>query len=60
MGIWTKRSFLWILSETEAVAGVETEKDVGEKPAVDDVAADANKEDTVVEEKEPEDKVNRE
>ncbi|AEE83810.1 Hyaluronan / mRNA binding family [Arabidopsis thaliana] len=45
-----------IAAETEAVAGVETEKDVGEKPAVDDVAADANKEDTVVEEKEPEDK----
>jgi len=60
LGIWTKKSFLWILSETEAVAGVETEKDVGEKLAVDDVAADANKENTVVEEKEPEDKVNRE
>ncbi|KAL9287122.1 putative hyaluronan/mRNA-binding protein [Arabidopsis thaliana] len=45
-----------IAAETEAVAGVETEKDVGEKSAVDDVAADANKENTVVEEKEPEDK----
>nr|AAM61393.1 nuclear antigen homolog [Arabidopsis thaliana] len=45
-----------IAAETEAVAGVETQKDVGEKPAVDDVAADANKENTVVEEKEPEDK----
>lgn len=50
-----------LLSETEVVAGVETEKDVVEKPAVDDVAADANKENTVVEEeKEPEDKVSRE
>ncbi|XP_023634047.1 RGG repeats nuclear RNA binding protein A isoform X2 [Capsella rubella] len=47
-------SFSASLSETEAVAGVDTEKDVGEKPAVD---ADANKENTAeVEEKEPEDK----
>ncbi|XP_020874279.1 RGG repeats nuclear RNA binding protein A isoform X3 [Arabidopsis lyrata subsp. lyrata] len=45
-----------LAAETEAVAGVDTEKDVGEKLAVDDVAADANKENTVVEEKEPEDK----
>lgn len=58
MGIWTKKAFSGSLSETEAVAGVDTEKDVGEKLAVDDVAADANKENTVVEEKEPEDKVN--
>lgn len=47
------------LSETEAVAGVETEKDGVEKPAVDDVAADAIKENTAEteEQKEPEDKV---
>ncbi|XP_010449709.1 PREDICTED: plasminogen activator inhibitor 1 RNA-binding protein-like isoform X1 [Camelina sativa] len=43
-----------LAAETEAVAGVDTEKAVGEKPAVD---ADANKENTAeVEEKEPEDK----
>ncbi|CAH2078836.1 unnamed protein product [Thlaspi arvense] len=44
--------------ETEEVAGVEAEKDAVEKPAVDDVAADANKENTaeVEEEKEPENK----
>lgn len=57
MGIWTKRSFSGSLSETEAVAGVDTEKDVGEKPAVDDVAADAN---TAEVEERPEDKVSRE
>lgn len=42
--ILTKRSFTGSLSETEEVAGVETEKDVVEKPAGDDVAADASKE----------------
>uniref|UniRef100_A0A1J3DXY8 Hyaluronan/mRNA-binding protein domain-containing protein n=1 Tax=Noccaea caerulescens TaxID=107243 RepID=A0A1J3DXY8_NOCCA len=46
------------VGETEEVAGVETEKDVVEKPAGDDVAADASKEnaDQVAEEKEQEDK----
>jgi plasminogen activator inhibitor 1 RNA-binding protein len=44
--------------ETEEVAGVETEKDVVVKPAGDDVAADASKENAVqvAEEKEQEDK----
>ncbi|KAL1194634.1 RGG repeats nuclear RNA binding protein A [Cardamine amara subsp. amara] len=46
-----------LAAETEVVAGVEAEKDIVEKPVVDDVASDANKENTVVEEeKEPEDK----
>lgn len=60
--ILTKRSFTGSLSETEEVARVETEKDVLEKPAGDDVAADASKENAaqVAEEKEQEDKVSLE